>query len=93
MNQEEICNLIETSFDKIEDVVVYRYDEGYSESFDIASYEVWIGDGSQTILFDTVNNYNLSDGFSVRYHDKEDMVHQVYVSSFEKFETLLKSLR
>ena len=92
MKKEEICNLIEKALDKIKEVVVYREDWGYSETFEIISYEVWIGDGDQTVLLDTVNDYNLSDGFSVRYHDKEDAVHQVELKSFEEFETLVKTL-
>lgn len=47
MHQEEICKIIESSFDKIKEVVVYRQDWDYSETFKIISYEVWIGEGDQ----------------------------------------------
>lgn len=45
-----------------------------------------------TVLFDTLNDYNLSDGFTVRYHDKKDNVNQVNLYSFEEFEKLIKAL-
>lgn len=92
MHQEEICKIIESSFDKIKEIVVYRQDWDYSETFKIISYEVWIGGGDQTVLFDTLNDYNLSDGFTVRYHDKKDNVNQVNLYSFEEFEKLIKTL-
>lgn len=90
---DELCDLFENLLELTTGVDVYRNEDYYgSELEDIVSYMVQINDGQQ-ILLETCLDEDIYNNFYVRYHDKEDEVHQELMSSFEDLEFLIKTLK
>ncbi len=89
---DELCDVFENLLELTKGVDVYRNEDYYgSELEDMVSYMVHINDGQQ-ILLETCLDKDIYNNFYVRYHDKEDEVHQELMSSFEDLEFLIKTL-